>query len=134
MKEFNRHPFFKQLVTSIPVETAIGTEEEMLKYLLILNRTYWNNTYPTDIFDYEKIQYIKYEYPHNQKIQNLINIIEENIAKNYRIKMQYISRLSDNIRDPKIQTTRDTGGYLTTDLLETRMNRQKEFACNGNKK
>ena len=134
MKEFNRHPFFKQLVTSIPVETAIGTEEEMLKYLLILNRTYWNNTYPTDIFDYEKIQYIKYQYPHNQKIQNLINIIEENIAKNYRIKMQYISRLSDNIRDPKIQTTRDTGGYLTTDLLETRMNRQKEFACNGNKK
>lgn len=134
MKEFNRHPFFKQLVTSIPVETAIGTEEEMLKYLLILNRTYWNNTYPTDIFDYEKIQYIKYQYPHNQKIQNLINIIEENIAKNYRIKMQYISRLSDNIRDPKIQTTKDTGGYLTADLLETRMNRQKEFTCNGNKK
>lgn len=134
MKEFNRHPLFKQLITSIPVETAIGTEEEMLKYLLILNRTYWNNTYPTDIFDYEKIQYIKHEYPNNQKIQTLINIIEENIAKNYKIKMQYISRLSDGIHDPKIQSTRDTGGYLTADLLETRMNRQKEYASYGNKK
>ena len=133
MKEFYRHPFFKQLITSIPVEDAIGTEEEMLKYLLILNRTYWNNTYPTDVFDYEKIQYIKHEYPNNQKIQNLIDILEENIAKNYKIKMQYIARLSDNITDPKIQTTRDTGGYLTADLLETRVNRQREYATYGNK-
>ena len=127
MKEVNRDPKYVSLITSIPEEDAIGTRDELLHYLLILNRTFWNNTYSSDIFDYEKIIYIKYKYVDDYEIQNLINILEENIAKNYKLKQQYIARLTDNIKNPNIKNAQDVFGYLTFNLNESVYNMERGF-------
>lgn len=127
MKEFHRDPNFASLITSIPEEEVIGTRDELLNYLLILNRTYWNNTFSSDIFDYEKLIYIKKAYPNDYEIQNLIEIIEENIAKNYKLKQQYIARLTDNIKNPNINNIHDVFGYLTFNLNESVYNTERGF-------
>lgn len=127
MKEFHRDPNFTSLITSIPEEEVIGTRDELLQYLLILNRTYWNNTFSSDIFDYEKLIYIKKTYPNDSEIQNLIEILEENIAKNYKLKQQYIARLTDNIKNPNINNIHDVFGYLTFNLNESVYNTERGF-------
>ena len=69
MKEYRRDKMFSFLLEATP---AGYTEEEAIKYLLILNRTWWNNTYNTDVFNYEKIIYLEQTFPDNYQIQNLI--------------------------------------------------------------
>ena len=59
MKEYTRSSEFKKIIESIPLEDCICTEKEAENYLLILNRTGWNNLSTTDIFNYEKIIYLE---------------------------------------------------------------------------
>lgn len=116
MKEYRRDNMFSFLLEATP---AGYTEEEAIKYLLILNRTWWNNTYNTDVFDYEKIIYLEQAFPDNYQIQNLIEILKENIAKNYRLKQQYLNRLSDDIIDPVFTSYQDTIGFAMNDLHDS---------------
>lgn len=116
MKEYRRDKMFSFLLEATP---AGYTEEEAIKYLLILNRTWWNNTYNTDVFNYEKIIYLEQTFPDNYQIQNLIQILKENIAKNYHLKQQYLNRLSDNIIDSAFTSYQDTIGFAMNDLHDS---------------
>lgn len=119
MKEYLRHPNYQFLIDNVPEDKAIYTEEEALHYLLIVNRTWWNGTYSINVIDYEKLIYIEKTFPDNIEIQRLIDIIKENTAKNFRLRRQYIARLSDDIKDPDILDNASTIGFLTNDLKDS---------------
>lgn len=114
MRGYNRNDFFKFLIESIPEDDFL-TEEQALKYLLALNKTRWTNITANDIFDYEKIIYIENRFKDNYKIQNLIDILKENIAKNYKLKQQYLLRILDQIKDSDT-TFNNCAGFFMDDV------------------
>ena len=116
MKQYLRHMNIRKLVDNIPNETCLYTEDEAREYLLILNRTWWDNGSSIDVTDYEKLIYIKVTYKDNPDIQNLVSIIEEKVCDNYIFKQKYIKRITDNIIDPTLDPN-EIKGYFTDGLM-----------------
>lgn len=88
----------RRLTDNIPNADPIPVDEsEAINYLYFLDRTFFDNGYSLDLINYEKLIYIEFTYPFNQKIQQLIKNIKQNIANNFSLKYKYIQRLTDNM-------------------------------------
>ena len=94
----------------------LGDYESAKKYLLFINKTLWNNLSTIDIIDYERLIYIELTFPEDEEIQNLVQILKENICKNYKFKWKYINRLIDPIPNDYVDEINKTRGFLMEEL------------------
>lgn len=94
MRENHNPKDYIPLIENTPSSFLLN-ENDAKEYLLFLNRTDWNNLATVDIIDYEQLIYFELTYPENYEIQNLLNILKENICKNYIYKKKFLSRIID---------------------------------------
>lgn len=99
--------YYFNKIMNLPEETSLtlpNSKEEVIKYLKLWNRTPLNNGSTIDIVDYEALIYYEITYKDDEMIQNLIQILKEKIAYNYKIKALLIDNLIDkDILDDVIQ-------------------------------
>lgn len=72
-----------------------SSEDEVIKYLELWNRTYMHNGNTINIISFEQLIYFEIKYKNNKKIQNLIEILKEKIAYFYKFKMLLLDNLID---------------------------------------
>lgn len=89
---------FYFILDSTPCSFPVPLDEQQAtNYLtIILDKDFlYNNIDCYDILDYEKIIYIENKFNNNNKIQDLISKIKENIAYAYELKNKYRNRILD---------------------------------------
>lgn len=103
-----------RLTEDIQIDYPIPrTEKDALNYLYFLDRTYFDNSYSSDLVDYEKLIYIEYNFSQNKTIQQLLKNIKENISNNYLLKYKYIARLTDDLYINEINKRYSDRGIVT---------------------